>query len=88
MELLFVSLSIPKKLVSMGVKTSMGTIRQQDIPIECRGRLDRQASIRVNLAAEDMKRPCQGATLLPTMATRGSISAMVVLCSLMVKPSK
>jgi hypothetical protein len=50
------------------------------------GRFDKHALISINLAVEDINLRCQGAALLPTMATKGYMSAMVSFLSDMVKP--
>jgi hypothetical protein len=54
--------------------------------IICRGRLERKVSVRISLAAEDMNLPYHDSTLAPTVATTGSISAMVCFLSLIGKP--
>jgi hypothetical protein len=84
---LIFALAFPEEQVPKFVKAYMSTICQQKKrPIVCRGRLERQESISVSLAAEDMNRPCQGVALLATVATKGSISAMEILLSLIMKP--
>jgi hypothetical protein len=70
----------------MLIKASMGPIRQQEETHRVERHAREAESVRISLATEDINMPCQGSTLLPIVATTGSISAIVCFLSLMEKP--